>query len=182
MRKECEQPLKAGQPALIVTYGNTTRKRRPLDRDLLLLGRAPACDIGLASPEVAPVHCIIVRTATGWRLRDCPGGRAATRINGRPIHEEMLHDGDVLQVGTFSFEVQMPAHRATPLVGGTPIVDERFMTRLKRLRRSRRNLVRLARQDAHTRPQEQPRAADAGGAGTTGGMPARIAARLRNAR
>src|SRR6185437_15863943 len=144
MRKECEEPIKAGQPALIVTYGNTTRKYRPLDRDVLVLGRSPACDIGLVSPEVAPVHCLILRMADGWRIRDCSGGRHATRLNGQSVHEEMLHDTDVLQIGTFSFEVRLPASRTTPAVGSTPVVDERLAVRVKRLQRSRRNLVRLA--------------------------------------
>jgi hypothetical protein len=144
MRKECEPPLRAGQPALIVTCGNTTRKYRLLDRDLLVLGRASSCDVGLSCPGVAPVHCIIVRTSDGWHIRDCAGGRSPTRINGRAIHEATLRDTDVLQVGTFSFEVRLPVARITPVVGSTPVVDERLAARLKRLQRSRRNLVRLA--------------------------------------
>jgi hypothetical protein len=40
MRKE--RLAAAGQPALVVTYGNTTRKHRPLDREVTILGRAPA--------------------------------------------------------------------------------------------------------------------------------------------
>ena len=144
MRKECEEPLKAGQPALIVTYGNTTRKHRPLDRDVHVLGRNAACDVALVSPEVAPVHCILLRTEQGWRIRDCSGGRHATRVNGRAIHDEALHDGDVLQIGTFSFEMRLPTSRPTPIPGTTPVVDDQLMQRLKYLQRSRRNLVRLA--------------------------------------
>jgi pSer/pThr/pTyr-binding forkhead associated (FHA) protein len=144
MRKECEEPLKAGQPALIVTYGNTTRKHRVLDQEVLVLGRNPCCDVALVSPEVAPVHCIILRTEQGWRIRDCSGGRHATRVNGRVIHEEPLHDTDVLQIGTFSFEMRLPASRPTPVPGVTPVVDDRAVQRIKYLQRSRRNLVRLA--------------------------------------
>lgn len=144
MRNQGEAVLKPGQGALIVTYGNTKRKLHPLDRDLLVLGRVPACDVALVSPEVAAVHCILQHTSDGWRIRDCCGGRHATRLNGRPIHEESLHDTDVLQIGTFSFEVRLPSAYTTPSPGSTPVVDERLTTRLKRLQRSRRNLVRLA--------------------------------------
>ena len=144
MRKECEASLKPGQAALIVTYGNTTCKHRPLEGDLVVLGRAPTCDISLVSPEVAPVHCILQRGHDGWRLRDCSGGRHTTRLNGRPIHEEALRDTDVLQIGAFSFEVRLPSARVTPVLGNTPVVDDRVAVRLKHLRRSRRNLVRLA--------------------------------------
>jgi pSer/pThr/pTyr-binding forkhead associated (FHA) protein len=144
MHNECEEVAKTGQPALIVTYGNTTRKHRPLDRDVTVLGRAPSCDISLASPEVAPVHCVILRTAEGWRVRDCSGGRHATRLNGEAIHEEPLRDTDVLQVGTFSFEFHQPNSRPTPVPGSTPVVDPRLAQRVQRLQRSRRKLVDLA--------------------------------------
>jgi pSer/pThr/pTyr-binding forkhead associated (FHA) protein len=144
MRKECEEAVQAGQPALIVTYGNTTRKHRPLDRDVTLLGRAPSCDISLASPEVAPVHCVILHTPEGWRIRDCSGGRHATRLNGQAVHEEPLRDTDVLQVGTFSFEFHLPNSRPTPVPGSTPVVDQRLAQRVQRLQRSRRKLVGLA--------------------------------------
>lgn len=108
MRKEREDKLEPGQPTLVVTYGNTTRKHRPLERDVTVLGRAPGCDIGLESPEVAPVHCLIVRVTDGWRLRDC-SGRLGTRLNGRAARDELLHDEDVLQVGSFSFKLHLPA-------------------------------------------------------------------------
>jgi hypothetical protein len=144
MRKECEATIKPGQAALIVTYGNTSRKHCPLDGDLVVLGRASTCDISMVSLEVAPVHCILQRGRDGWRIRDCCGGRLATRLNGRPIHEEALHDTDVLQIGTFSFEVRLPISRSTPVLGMTPVVDGRVASRLKHLQRSRRNLVRLA--------------------------------------
>ena len=144
MRREREEPFDASQPALIVTYGNTTRKHRPLDRDVLVLGRAPSCDVSLVSPEVVPVHCLIHRLGDAWCLRDCSGGRHATRLNGRAIHEEMLHDADVIQIGAFTFEARLPASHPTPAPGSTPVVDDRANARVKRLLRSRRNLVLLA--------------------------------------
>ena len=44
MRNEGKEPIDAGTPALVVTYGNANRKVRPLDGDLLMLGRNPVCD------------------------------------------------------------------------------------------------------------------------------------------
>jgi pSer/pThr/pTyr-binding forkhead associated (FHA) protein len=113
MRKEREDVFEPDQPTLVVTYGNTTRKHRPLDRDVTILGRAPGCDVGLESPEVAPVHCVIVRVLEGWRLRDC-SGRLGTRLNGRSAHDELLHDEDVLQMGTFSFKLHLPSAGLPP--------------------------------------------------------------------
>jgi pSer/pThr/pTyr-binding forkhead associated (FHA) protein len=107
MRKARDEQVDPSKPALIVTYGNTTRKYRPLDRDLLTIGRSPCCDIGLVSPEVAPIHCIIVKSASGWRIRDCTG-RSGTHLNGESVNDEPLTDGDTVQVGTFSFQVNLP--------------------------------------------------------------------------
>jgi hypothetical protein len=95
------------RPALIVTYGTTSRKYRALEREVVVVGRAPGCDVSLASPEVAPVHCVLARGPHGWRVRDC-SGRGATRVNGSAVVEGPLHHGDTLQIGAFSFEAHLP--------------------------------------------------------------------------
>jgi hypothetical protein len=139
MRKEPQEDvIDPTRPALIVLYGATRRKFRPLEGDVCVLGRAPGCDIGLMSPDVAPVHCVLVRLANGWRIRDCSG--RATRLNGRAIHDEPLRNGDTIQIGTFSFEAQLPGATGGPALNGPPphvrVID--------RLQRSRRRLVDLA--------------------------------------
>ncbi len=121
------------QPALLVTYGNTTKKHRPLDGDVIVLGRGSVCDFNLVSPEVAPVHCLIVHVGEGWKLRDC-SGRPGTRVNGKTVQEVLLDDGDVIQVGAFSFQVHLPA-------GHTPHEPPIARERVDRLQRSRRRLI-----------------------------------------
>src|SRR4051794_2094112 len=106
MRKDQDNHVDPNKPALIVLYGATKRKCRPLTGPITVLGRNRGCDVGIVSPEVAPVHCVIVRLAGGWRIRDCSG--RATRVNGKTIVDEPLHNGDVIQVGTFSFEAHLP--------------------------------------------------------------------------
>jgi hypothetical protein len=78
----------------------------------------------------------LVRRASGWLLRDC-SGRPGTRVNGRTVQEAELEDGDVIQVGAFSFEVRLPVDPATKGVLPAPVLIER-------LQRSRRHLGRLA--------------------------------------
>jgi pSer/pThr/pTyr-binding forkhead associated (FHA) protein len=147
MRKNVEETVQPGQPALIVTYGNATRKCRPLDRDVLVVGRAQGCDLGLISPEVAPIHCVIVRLADGWHIRDCTG-RGATRVNGRAVQEEALRDGDTLQIGTFSFTARLPSECTTPVPPAHVTVPApgpgAEPTAVDHLQRSRRKLARLA--------------------------------------
>lgn len=103
-RRDCPE---SHRPALIVTYGCTSRKHRVLERDIVVLGRIPGCDVMLASPEVSPVHCVLARGPHGWRVRNL-SDRVGTSINGNIINEASLKDGDTLQVGTFSFEAHLP--------------------------------------------------------------------------
>jgi hypothetical protein len=137
MRTELTADHAESQPALVVTYGNTTRKHRPLDRDLLILGRGRGCDLSLGSPEIAPIHCFIFRTRTGWSIRDC-GSRIGTRVNGEPIEEAPLHDGDIVQIGPFCFQMCLPC---TPT---TATASDTHDARVLHLMRSRRRLALLA--------------------------------------
>ena len=103
MRSLTDDRPDPGRPTLVVTYGNTPRKYRCLERDIVVIGRAPGCEIALASPEVAPIHCVLARCANGWRVRDC-SGRGATRVNGTAVADSPLRNGDSLQVGSTVLE------------------------------------------------------------------------------
>lgn len=105
--------LQKPQPALAVKYGNSEKRLLPLDKTATVLGRGRGCDIELNGPEVSAVHCVITRDAAGLYLRDCQS-RAGTRVNGQRVEGVSLHDGDVVHVGSFSFEVRLPAEYMTP--------------------------------------------------------------------
>ncbi len=168
MRKEHDEQFDPSKPALIVTYGNTTRKHRPLVGDLVVIGRSSCCDIGLVSPEVAPIHCVILHSADGWRVRDCTG-RSGTRVNGKSVNDVLLDDGDTLQIGTFSFQLNLPRSAPTerrappvqpPAVGPSQVAgnkaDEAKIVHLKqsreRLARHALNLRRRLREQKATPP------------------------------
>src|SRR5579883_2656151 len=106
MRKQDE--LDPTMPSLTLTYGSGARRCRPLDKDVIILGRGSGCDLSLVSPAVATVHCVVTRGPGGWRVRDC-SSRVGTRVNGKNVQDEPLRDGDILQIGTFSFEVHLPS-------------------------------------------------------------------------
>ncbi len=138
------------KPSLILVHGTTARCNRLLDQDALLIGRARGCDLGLDAPDISHAHCVISRQPDGFRIRDL-GSRAGTRVNGNKIREERLTDGDLLQIGPFSFRVHLPG--AAP---ARPAADERL---IQRLQRSRKNLVRQAlrlRQALRQRPAAAP--------------------------
>src|SRR5581483_3990393 len=107
-----------------------------LDRDVIIIGRARGCDLGLEAPDVSSLHCVITRGPYGFSLRDC-GSRAGTRLNGDAVVEATLNDEDLLQVGPFSFRVHLPA-------SCRPTSRPEDVARMERLERSRRNLARIA--------------------------------------
>src|SRR5262249_32371020 len=59
------------------------------------------------------------------------------RLNGNLVREAPLRDGDLLQVGPFSFRVHLPANSLTGVVAPST-------SRLEHMQRSRRNLAHLA--------------------------------------
>src|SRR5262249_24092269 len=122
-------------PTLIPMHGALDKKPRFLDRDVITVGPARGCDIGLDAVDVSTLHCIIYRARDGLRLRDC-GSRTGTRLNGVPAKNNVLCDGDVVQMGPFSFVVQIPAGHS---------VERKLpeWQQIARWDRSRRNLVRL---------------------------------------
>lgn len=120
------------QPALLVTYGNTAKKHKHLDSGVIVLGRSNVCDFSLVSPEVAPIHCVLVRVAQGWKLRDC-SGRPGTRVNGRVIQETLLDDSDIIQIGAFSFQVHLPPGHGPGVAPISPSFVERLQSSRKRL-------------------------------------------------
>src|SRR5207248_1429179 len=77
-------------------------------RDVSTIGRARGCDLRLDASDVSTVHCIIFRSDSVFHVRDC-NSRAGTRLNGETVRgDRPLHDGDILMVGPFSFELYVP--------------------------------------------------------------------------
>lgn len=141
-----DEPFDPARPALIVTVGNTARKHRALNHDVVVLGRAHGCDIGLTAPDVSSIHCLIYRSPDGLRIRDCQS-RSGTHVNGQAIQEVALRDGDTIQVGPFSFQAYLPAE-STPWASGTSTAAEvqgsPGSRDPQRLQNSRRRLAQLA--------------------------------------
>lgn len=123
-------------PLLVPLHGALDRKPRSIDRNVVTMGRAHGCDIHLEADDISALHCLIYRAGDGLHLRDCDS-RAGTRLNGEPVTNHVLLDGDVILLGPFSFVLQIP--EAELDVGqGTDL------SKANRHGRSRRNLAGLA--------------------------------------
>jgi hypothetical protein len=104
-------------PYLIAQTGPLQGERWVLQRERLLIGRGPECDIVVPDRQISRQHARISRTPDGVRVEDL-GSKNGTHVNGVRIEASTtLQDGDVVQVA-FSLELVFVAHDATlPLEG-----------------------------------------------------------------
>jgi chromosome segregation ATPase len=133
---QTRRQLAANQPALIPIAGHCDRKPRPLDRDVTTIGRARGSDLCLEANEISTLHCVIYRSAEGYRIRDC-NSRWGTKINGESVKTALLHDGAIVNLGPFSFEFRLPP----ALFPNDARVDP---LKVEHWKASRRRLVELA--------------------------------------
>jgi len=61
------------------------------------IGRGESTDLQIASTSVSREHAQLVRTSSGYRLKDL-GSTNGTEINGRPITDAVLADGDAVRI------------------------------------------------------------------------------------
>jgi pSer/pThr/pTyr-binding forkhead associated (FHA) protein len=95
------------------------------DRDEIVLGRAPSCDIVLPSPAVSARHAVISRQAGTFSLRD-GGSTNGTRVNGEAVTGASacpLAAGARIEIGEFTlvFHVQAASRPSTTHEGTASI-------------------------------------------------------------
>jgi predicted component of type VI protein secretion system len=76
-----------------------------LQRPVLLIGRHLECDVRINSPKVSRRHCCLAMAYDRVLIRDL-GSRNGVRVNGRPVDESRLYDGDELAIGPILFRLE----------------------------------------------------------------------------
>ena len=95
-------------PTLQIISGPDTGRVYQLDRDLLVIGRNPDCDLVLAPKSVSRKHAAIVRRNAEYFLKDTNSTRG-TFVNGQRLTQPVvLRNGFVIQIGELqlAFKVQ----------------------------------------------------------------------------
>jgi pSer/pThr/pTyr-binding forkhead associated (FHA) protein len=88
-------------PTLAVRAGGPPGALFALDRETVTIGREPSADVFLDDVTVSRNHAVITRGPAGTALKDL-GSLNGTYVNRRRIEdEEILEDGDELQIGKF---------------------------------------------------------------------------------
>jgi hypothetical protein len=70
------------------------------------IGSDSACDVRISAPGVQPKHVEISLTRAGFILKDLIGGAVVT-VDGQTVTEQLLRDGDAVQVGPARFSFKL---------------------------------------------------------------------------
>jgi hypothetical protein len=71
-----------------------------LSGDVTTVGRGEGVDIALSDPSVSRLHAEIIRRGPHYYVSDLGLSVNGTRVNGRPVGQRVLLEGDVLSFGT----------------------------------------------------------------------------------
>jgi hypothetical protein len=80
--------------ALVLADGS----RVALGEEDATIGRLPDCAVALSDPQVSRHHAQLRRSPEGYRVVDL-GSTNGTTVNGAPVADHLLRDGDTIGVG-----------------------------------------------------------------------------------
>jgi hypothetical protein len=97
--------IKADPDGRVGTLVTPDGRRIPVADRPIVIGRLSSCDIPLGDPQVSRRHAEVRRDAEGFAVFDL-GSTNGTVVNGAPVRERRLADGDELRIGsaTIRFE------------------------------------------------------------------------------
>ena len=89
-------------PRLVARDGPLKGSVFPLDSGEFSVGRNPNSRLCITDPSLSRQHCVIAPKSGQYELRDLDS-RNGTFVNGVPVHERVLAEGDQLQIGNSLF-------------------------------------------------------------------------------
>ena len=101
---ESIQEAVPARPAQLIIAGRAV----PIDQPFITLGRSIDNDIILESDDVSRQHAQIKLRQGRYVLTDLNSANG-TRVNGQPITEHVLHDGDLIQLAGVEILFKLPS-------------------------------------------------------------------------
>ncbi|PYQ02342.1 MAG: hypothetical protein DMF83_23830 [Acidobacteria bacterium] len=77
-----------------------------IDKDKILVGRDPGCDIVVSDGSVSRKHALVERRTAGWFVVD-QGSANGTFLDSQRVAESPLHNGQELRFGAIAYKVEM---------------------------------------------------------------------------
>lgn len=90
-------------PARLVELGENEGREFPIDTLVFLMGKSDIADIRLEGMLMAEFHADIKFEDDSFRLTHLDGRRKVT-VNGKAVSEQVLADGDIIEIGGRSFQ------------------------------------------------------------------------------
>jgi pSer/pThr/pTyr-binding forkhead associated (FHA) protein len=106
---------------LILSSGDLVLRTIPLVKERITIGRRPYNDISLDHLTVSGEHAAIFRVGDRRMIRDLKSRNGIT-INGYSINEQLLNDGDLIQIGIYELKLIIEA-APKPVAKMTSIPD-----------------------------------------------------------
>ncbi len=85
---------------LVLSSGDLVLRSVPLLGERISIGRRPYNDMALDDLTVSGEHALVLRLGSHWRVRD-QRSRNGTLVNGSPVVEQVLQDGDLIDIGVY---------------------------------------------------------------------------------
>lgn len=105
-----QEALKAAWVRVIM--GRNEGREYPVDKPVCIIGRDEYADIPLfGDPQIAPQHARIIRQQNRHMLEDL-GSPAGTLLNGQPVQQAWLKDGDIIQIASMRLQFFEKATRS----------------------------------------------------------------------
>jgi hypothetical protein len=77
-----------------------------LDKKKILIGSHASCDFKITDKSISSYHAFICLKGEGFMVKDLYS-EGGIYVNGRRIEEAFVNPGDVLTIGTLSFEIEL---------------------------------------------------------------------------
>jgi pSer/pThr/pTyr-binding forkhead associated (FHA) protein len=106
---------------------NGPEKGRPLEvrGERITLGRSESADIVVKSEGVSRLHAVIAKSEGAWFIQD-NNSKNGVLLNGKPVREAWLSDGDIIQIGSSVFrwrDPQAPAGGVENVAFDRPVAE-----------------------------------------------------------
>lgn len=87
-------------PRLVLSSGQLVLRSIPMVKDQISIGRRPYNDVALDDLTVSGEHALIVQQGDQRVVRDL-NSRNGTLVNGQPVVESPLQNGDLIEIGIY---------------------------------------------------------------------------------
>ncbi|NUM53066.1 MAG: sigma 54-interacting transcriptional regulator [Candidatus Hydrogenedentes bacterium] len=101
---------------LQIASGTNVGKTWRLDREPAVIGRSAECTIRIVDSTISRRHCEVWVDDDGPHIKDL-GSSNDTLVNGAPVSETLLRDGDEIQLGAYSLRM-VEVNQTTPMPEG----------------------------------------------------------------